>query len=62
MKKVRGDSNDLPGKLYIVEGCDGSGKSTQLYLLKKSLESNGYFVFFTEWNSSDLLKKYTKPL
>lgn len=60
MKKVRGDTNGLPGKLYIVEGCDGSGKSTQLYLLKKWLESKGYFVFFTEWNSSDLLKKYTK--
>lgn len=60
MKKARGNRNDLPGKLYIVEGCDGSGKSTQLYLLRKWLESKGYFVFFTEWNSSDLLKKYTK--
>jgi dTMP kinase len=61
MKKARGNfNNDLPGKLFIVEGCDGSGKSTQLYLLKKWLESKGYFVFFTEWNSSDLLKKYTK--
>ncbi len=61
MKKGRGNfNNGLPGKLFIVEGCDGSGKSTQLYLLKKWLESKGYFVFFTEWNSSDLLKKYTK--
>ncbi len=61
MKKARGTlNNDFPGKLYIVEGCDGSGKSTQVYLLKKWLESRGYFVFFTEWNSSDLLKTYTK--
>jgi dTMP kinase len=61
MKKARGNfNNDLPGKLFIVEGCDGSGKSTQLFLLKKWLESKGYFVFFTEWNSSELLKKYTK--
>jgi dTMP kinase len=61
MKKARGTfSKELPGKLFIVEGCDGSGKSTQVYLLKKWLESKGYFVFFTEWNSSDLLKKYTK--
>lgn len=62
MKKVRGLGlkKNFSGRLYIVEGCDGSGKSTQIYLLKKWLESRGYFVFFTEWNSSDLLKKYTK--
>jgi len=62
MKKARGARSykNLPGKLIIVEGCDGSGKSTQIYLLKKWLESKGYFVFFTEWNSSDLMKKYTK--
>ncbi|MCD1293617.1 thymidylate kinase [Methanocella sp. CWC-04] len=62
MKKVRGLGlkKSYPGKLFIVEGCDGSGKSTQLYLLKKWLESEGYYVFFSEWNSSDLLKKYTK--
>lgn len=62
MKKARGTvfNKTFPGKFFIVEGCDGSGKSTQLYLLKKWLESKGYYVFFTEWNSSDLLKKYTK--
>ena len=62
MKKVRGLGlkKNFSGRLYIVEGCDGSGKSTQLYLLKKWLESKGHFVFFSEWNSSDLLKKYTK--
>lgn len=48
------------GKLIIVEGCDGSGKSTQLYLLKCWLEQQHYPVFFTEWNSSELVKKSTK--
>ncbi len=49
----------LPGKLYVVEGCDGSGKSTQIYLLKRWLESEGFIVFFTEWNSSELIKEST---
>lgn len=62
MKKVRGlgMGKSYPGKLFVVEGCDGSGKSTQIYLLKKWLESRGYIVFFTEWNSSDLIKESTK--
>jgi len=50
-----------PGKLIIVEGIDGSGKSTQLLLLHKWLESKGHKVFFTEWNSADLSKRYTGP-
>ncbi len=48
------------GKLIAVEGLDGSGKSTQIYLLKRWLELEGYKVFFTEWNSSFLVKKATK--
>ena len=50
----------FPGKLFIVEGVDGSGKSTQIDLLKKWLESKGYSVFFTEWNSSELVKETTR--
>jgi dTMP kinase len=50
----------FPGKLIIVEGIDGSGKSTQLLLLNKWLESKGHKVFFTEWNSSELVKDTTK--
>ena len=49
-----------PGKLIIVEGIDGSGKSTQLQLLQKWLESQGHKVFFTEWNSSNLVRDTTK--
>ncbi len=48
------------GRLIAVEGLDGSGKSTQVYLLKRWLELEGYKVFFTEWNSSFLVKKATK--
>lgn len=50
----------FPGKLIVVEGIDGSGKTTQAQLLRKWLESLGKPVFFTEWNSSDLVKKATK--
>lgn len=53
-------AHDFPGKLFIVEGIDGSGKSTQLYLLEQWLISQGYPVFRTEWNSSALVKKMTK--
>jgi len=51
---------DYPGRLFIVEGIDGSGKSTQLMLLHKWLESKGYGVVFSEWNSSPLVKDTTK--
>ncbi len=50
----------FPGKLIVVEGIDGSGKSTQLLLLKKWLESQGHNVIFTEWNSSELVKETTR--
>jgi len=49
-----------PGALVVVEGIDGSGKSTQLYLLKRWLEIGGYRLHFTEWNSSELVKSATK--
>ncbi|MGQ0694679.1 MAG: dTMP kinase [Nitrospiraceae bacterium] len=57
---ARTTQHSYPGKLIIVEGIDGSGKSTQLLLLHKWLEAKGYKVFFTEWNSSDLVRDTTK--
>ena len=50
----------FPGKLIIVEGIDGSGKSTQLLLLQKWLEAKGLNVVFTEWNSSELVRETTR--
>ena len=50
----------FPGKLFVVEGTDGSGKSTQLTLLYQWLKAEGYPVFFSEWNSSPLVKDTTK--
>jgi len=46
--------------LIVVDGIDGSGKSTQIYLLDRWLRSEGYGVFFSEWNSSPLVKGTTK--
>ncbi len=45
----------VPGKLLVLEGLDGSGKSTQARLLLRYLSARGYRVFFTEWNSSELV-------
>ena len=50
----------FPGKLFVVEGTDGSGKSTQLALLHQWLKAEGHPVFFSEWNSSPLVKDTTK--
>ena len=51
--------HEFSGKLFIVEGIDGSGKSTQLSLLQQWLKREGYMVFFSEWNSSPLVKQTT---
>ena len=50
---------NYPGRLIAVEGLDGSGKSTQIYLLRRWLESEGVRVYFSEWNSSELVKSAT---
>jgi dTMP kinase len=54
------DDLDLSGRLFIVEGIDGSGKSTQLDLLHKWLVSQGYLVVASEWNSSPIVKSTTR--
>lgn len=53
-------ANHLPGRLIVVEGIDGSGKSTQLDLLHKWLRSEGYATVFTEWNSSPIVRGTTR--
>jgi len=48
-----------PGRLVAIEGLDGSGKSTQIHLLQRWLEQQGLRVFFSEWNSSELVSSAT---
>jgi len=43
------------GLLIVIEGTDGSGKSTQLELLKKSLQDQSYGVMVSEWKTSRLI-------
>lgn len=52
--------NLCAGKLIVVEGIDGSGKSTQIDLIYKWLSEKGKSVYFSEWNSSPLVRSTTK--
>jgi dTMP kinase len=60
MLDTLGTHHAYPGRLYVVEGIDGSGKTTQLGLLAKWLAASGHRVFVTDWNSSPLVKAATK--
>ena len=44
----------LPGKLIVLEGTDGVGRSTQVALLREWVESRGYAVQSTGLKRSDL--------
>ncbi len=46
--------------MIVVEGIDGSGKSTQIDLIHKWLQAQGKSVYFSQWNSSSLVKSTTK--
>lgn len=47
--------HDYDGLLIVIEGTDGSGKSTQLELLKRSIEDKSYGVMISEWKTSRLI-------
>jgi dTMP kinase len=51
---------DLPGKIVVIEGTDGVGRSTQIALLKPWLEQQGRAVVDTGMTRSELAGKGIK--
>ncbi len=49
--------HDYPGKLIVLEGTDGVGRSTQAELLQNWLNVEGYGVTRSEWKSSLLMSR-----
>jgi dTMP kinase len=49
------DRSELPGRLIVLEGTDGVGRSTQVALLHEWLEANGYAVTQTGLARSSLV-------
>jgi dTMP kinase len=52
--------DDLVGKLIVIEGTDGVGRSTQITLLKEWLEQQGHAVLDTGLSRSGLVGKGIK--
>jgi dTMP kinase len=50
----------LPGRLIVLEGTDGVGRSTQIALLREWVESKGYAVQSTGMKRSELAGKGIK--
>ncbi|HUN65266.1 MAG TPA: thymidylate kinase [Bacteroidota bacterium] len=48
-------TDDLTGKLIVIEGTDGVGRSTQIEELRKWLEVRGCGVVTTGWTRSPLM-------
>lgn len=49
------DSLNVEGKLIVVEGTDGVGRSTHVAMLRQWLEVNGHAVVETGWTRSKLV-------
>ena len=49
------EASELPGRLIVLEGTDGVGRSTQVALLHEWLEANGYAVAQTGLARSSLV-------
>ena len=45
---------ETPGRLVVVEGTDGVGRSTQIAMLREWLEAEGYAVLVTGFRRSQL--------
>lgn len=43
------------GKLIVIEGTDGSGKSTQIEKLKRWIEDQSYGAMVSEWKTSKFI-------
>ncbi|HEY7679158.1 MAG TPA: thymidylate kinase, partial [Terriglobia bacterium] len=54
------DLSSLPGKLIVIEGTDGVGRTTQINLLKPWLEQEGRAVLVTGMSRSTLAGKGIK--
>jgi dTMP kinase len=54
------DLSNLPGKLIVIEGTDGVGRTTQINLLKPWLEQEGRAVLVTGMTRSTLAGKGIK--
>ena len=55
MAKKYKTKSGYEGLLIVIEGTDGSGKSTQLELLKRSIQDKSYGVMVSEWKTSRLI-------
>lgn len=55
MKNKMLTKHGYPGLLVVIEGTDGSGRTTQINLLKNWIESQCYGVMVSEWKTSELI-------
>ncbi|MCE5237021.1 thymidylate kinase [bacterium] len=54
------EDEEYPGRLIVLEGTDGVGRSTQITLLKRWLESSGIAVYDTGLTRSNLAGRHLR--